>query len=67
MEIGVPKETKNQEFRVGLSPSSMRVLSENGHLDYLVLPYQTGEIAGSAGITPKVWFVRSKGAFALEK
>jgi alanine dehydrogenase len=31
MEIGVPKETKDQEFRVGLSPSSVRVLSENGH------------------------------------
>jgi len=28
---GVPKETKDQEFRVGLSPSSIRVLSENGH------------------------------------
>jgi alanine dehydrogenase len=31
MEIGVPKETKNLEFRVGLSPSSARVLSEQGH------------------------------------
>ncbi|MEB3178065.1 MAG: alanine dehydrogenase [Nostocaceae cyanobacterium] len=31
MEIGVPKETKDQEFRVGLSPSSVRVLQENGH------------------------------------
>lgn len=31
MEIGVPKETKDQEFRVGLSPSSVRVLGENGH------------------------------------
>jgi len=31
MEIGVPKETKDQEFRVGLSPSSARVLSEAGH------------------------------------
>lgn len=31
MEIGVPKETKDQEFRVGLSPSSARVLVENGH------------------------------------
>jgi alanine dehydrogenase len=32
MEIGVPKETKDQEFRVGLSPSSVRVLSERGHV-----------------------------------
>ncbi|MGI8499723.1 MAG: alanine dehydrogenase [Hassallia sp.] len=31
MEIGVPKESKDQEFRVGLSPSSVRVLRENGH------------------------------------
>ncbi len=31
MEIGVPKETKDQEFRVGLSPSSVRMLKENGH------------------------------------
>jgi alanine dehydrogenase len=31
MEIGVPKETKDQEFRVGLSPSSVRVLQESGH------------------------------------
>ncbi len=28
MEIGVPKETKDREFRVGLSPSSVRVLSK---------------------------------------
>jgi alanine dehydrogenase len=31
MQIGVPKETKDQEFRVGLSPSSVRVLAEQGH------------------------------------
>ncbi|MBV8887951.1 MAG: alanine dehydrogenase [Chroococcidiopsidaceae cyanobacterium CP_BM_RX_35] len=31
MDIGVPKETKDQEFRVGLSPSSVRVLSESRH------------------------------------
>ncbi|QYO64738.1 alanine dehydrogenase [Leptolyngbya sp. 7M] len=31
MEIGVPKETKDQEFRVGLSPSSVRSLSDHGH------------------------------------
>lgn len=31
MDIGVPKETKDQEFRVGLSPSSVRVLTERGH------------------------------------
>lgn len=31
MEIGVPKETKDQEFRVGLSPNSIRSLTEQGH------------------------------------
>jgi alanine dehydrogenase len=31
MEVGVPKETKDQEFRVGLSPSSARSLVEQGH------------------------------------
>ncbi len=31
MEIGVPKETKDQEFRVGLSPTSVRVLTDQGH------------------------------------
>ena len=29
MEVGVPRETKDQEFRVGLSPSSVRVLSNH--------------------------------------
>jgi len=31
MEIGVPKEIKDQEFRVGLTPTSVRVLCENNH------------------------------------
>jgi len=31
MEIGIPKEIKDQEFRVGLSPASVRVLTEAGH------------------------------------
>ncbi len=31
MEIGVPKEIKDQEFRVGLTPSSVRTLTEQGH------------------------------------
>jgi alanine dehydrogenase len=35
MEIGVPKETKDREFRVGLSPSSVRVLSESGHFVFV--------------------------------
>jgi alanine dehydrogenase len=35
MEIGVPKEIKDREFRVGLSPSSVRLLSENGHVVFV--------------------------------
>lgn len=31
MEIGVPKETKDQEYRVGLTPSSVRSLCERKH------------------------------------
>jgi len=31
MKIGVPKEIKDQEFRVGLTPSSVRALTEQGH------------------------------------
>ncbi|BAP17220.1 alanine dehydrogenase [cyanobacterium endosymbiont of Epithemia turgida] len=35
MEIGVPKEIKDQEFRVGLSPSSVRILHDRGHLVFV--------------------------------
>ncbi|MGM3304455.1 alanine dehydrogenase [Anabaena sp. WFMT] len=42
MEIGVPKETKDQEFRVGLSPSSVRVLRENGHSIFVQTQAGTG-------------------------
>lgn len=31
MKIGVPREIKDQEFRIGLSPNSVRVLSDQGH------------------------------------
>jgi alanine dehydrogenase len=31
MEIGVPQEIKDQEFRVGLSPNSVQVLVSKGH------------------------------------
>ncbi|HKJ65895.1 MAG TPA: alanine dehydrogenase, partial [Desulfopila sp.] len=31
MRIGVPKEIKNLEYRVGLTPSSVRELIEHGH------------------------------------
>ena len=31
MEVGVPKEIKDQEFRVGLTPASVRALVDQGH------------------------------------
>lgn len=46
MEIGVPKETKDQEFRVGLTPSSIRVLSDRDHVVFV----ETGAGSG-AGFT----------------
>ena len=48
MKIGVPKEIKDQEFRVGLSPSSVRVLQESGHRVYV----ETGAGVG-AGFTDR--------------
>lgn len=44
MEIGVPKEIKDQEFRVGLTPSSVRVLTEQNHQVYIET--SAGEGAG---------------------
>lgn len=44
MEIGVPKEIKDQEFRVGLSPSSVRGLSDRGHTVFVET--QAGDGAG---------------------
>ena len=44
MDIGVPKEVKDQEFRVGLSPSSVRALVEKGH--HLVVETGAGLGAG---------------------
>ena len=31
MKIGSPKELKNNEYRIGLTPSSVKVLIEDGH------------------------------------
>ena len=43
MRVGVPKEVKNREYRVGLTPSSVRELVHHGH-EALV---ETGAGAGS--------------------
>ena len=31
MRIGVPKEIKSQEHRIGLTPDSVKILTSNGH------------------------------------
>ena len=31
MQVGVPKEIKNHEYRVGLTPASVRELTTHGH------------------------------------
>jgi len=42
MKIGVPKEIKDQEFRVGLSPDSVKVLIGRGHQIYIESGAGTG-------------------------
>ncbi len=44
MHIGLPKETKDQEFRVGLSPSSVRALADRHHC--VVVETGAGEGSG---------------------
>ncbi len=51
MEIGVPKETKDQEFRVGLSPSSVRSLCDSGHAVFVETEAGLG-----AGFTDEDYF-----------
>ena len=43
MDIGVPREIKDQEYRVGLSPDSVMVLKNAGHQIFV----QTGAGLGS--------------------
>ena len=38
MRIGVPKEVKNHEYRIGLSPASVAVLVQQGHDVRVQLP-----------------------------
>ena len=46
MHIGVPKETKKHEYRVGLSPSSVREIVSHGH--QIVVEQQAGEGIGAS-------------------
>jgi alanine dehydrogenase len=47
MRIGVPKEIKEQEFRVGLTPAAVRALTEQGHQVWVET--QAGQGAGFSG------------------
>ena len=44
MRIGVPRETKDQEYRVGMTPDGVRTLVEDGH--QLLIERGAGEGGG---------------------
>ncbi len=46
MIIGVPKEIKNHEYRVGLTPENVRELTNNGH--HVLVQKNAGDHAGCA-------------------
>ena len=50
MKIGVPKEIKNNEFRVGLTPSSVAELVHHGH----AVSVETGAACPMPNILPLV-------------
>ena len=35
MIIGIPKEIKESEYRVGMTPSGIQTLIQNGHVVYM--------------------------------
>lgn len=68
MLVGMPKEIKNNEFRVGLTPSSVQELVENGHDvmvqkgagDEIGFPDQRYESVGAKLVkTPKEIFAKA--------
>ncbi len=44
MEIGVPKEIKNHEYRVGMTPSAVKIFTNQGHV--VVVQSQAGQKIG---------------------
>ncbi|MBT5373664.1 MAG: alanine dehydrogenase, partial [Rhodospirillaceae bacterium] len=59
MRIGVPKEIKTHEYRVGLVPSSVRELVHHGH--------EVGvETGAGAGIGCEDWTYEASGATIVE-
>ena len=59
MRIGVPKEIKNHEYRVGLTPSSVRELVSQGHQVYV-------ETMAGAGIEISDDHYRQAGAVIID-
>lgn len=49
MRIGVPKEIKSQELRVGLTPEAVGELAANGHSVYV----ETGAGQGRSATSPE--------------
>ena len=54
MIIGVPKEIKLQEHRIGLTPDSVKVLTDKGHEVFIIDNLSRGNILN----IPTVGFVR---------
>ncbi len=48
MNIGIPKETRPFEYRVGLSPAGVEILSQHGH--YVYVEHDAGVGAGFADL-----------------
>ena len=57
MLIGVPKEIKDSEYRVGLVPSTVRELTRNGH--HVIVERSAGLGAGSPLTAPPQRATRS--------
>ena len=47
MRIGVPREIKNHEYRVGLTPASVRELARRGH--QVIVQQDAGTAIGLSG------------------
>lgn len=51
MIIGVPKEIKNHEYRVGMVPASVRELTARNHTVFV----QSGAGNGMGSVTQIIW------------
>jgi len=57
MKIGVPKEIKNHEYRVGMTPSSVREATAHGHS--VMVQTNAGEGIGASMTTIDPWALPS--------